>query len=1093
MDANVAQARELIRRCRQLRDAGKIEAVLRSEFVSHLRVIFASDDDVSWINQYSVGTEAHIKVGTRTGKVAARFIDNLVGATSIEYESDLRIRVKRETGYRQVREHAVGVIRKGTSPSQIRGLLSDFVEWYAYEITLAPGVDVGSCTPEDITLSEIDALELADDDEDTAERLIAFIRRHLARQRSRPLTAEFLSSDLGLESGPGRRSIGPLTKLVLAGRKNDRSILLATNLWSGFVDHLESDKKSFRVEAYADEVYLCVLARLLSANVLANQAILSETAEIKSILDGSYFLLRYQLNNLVEADYFGWLTAPAHIDAIVPMAREIQRDLYAYDFSARREEDLFGRLMAELARRSHRKLLGQEWTHAWLAKLLAERCIDNLPKGESPRIVDMCCGSGSMLAEVLKAARQRLKLKGLTSLSQVVTGFDIDPLAVSLSKTTWIVTLAAEIKAATGPISIPVFHADSLFAATPRLYSLPLFGDEQPISVPLDGKTIELPHALMQPLYRELFDRIVYWAHDEASAAQEKQQPIVLTNKDADRFLMGAAAAVNVPLPAGLRTTLVEPVKLLANRIIELTLANRNSIWSFILRNTYRPALFSGQFNGLVSNPPWLALSAIGNNPYKNSLRIRAKAYGIMPRRQSFLHAELGTTHLLHAIDRYLAPDSSIACLVPGKILDGTHHEPFRRREFLTSERRLAFELREVWKVAEGTFKYPGAAVIGVKRSRVSEVQTKPLAGAIARPEGLDACAVSVKTIGPERSVWVLQQSGGSVEAVDAATAVSFQQGADLMPRTTTCIEILSQAGAEYRVNTPSKDSQWRFTVKAPHELKKERFPGHVAPRFIWRMAQSENLLPFLFGEHRAPIALPADRDSGGAWRIFEEAEIRKTGLLETARRFAKINSKLAKVGVGTTLQQRINLRRKLSKQVFGAKGYLLVAPAGGKHICAACLPVKDAKDLVIDQTLYWKVIESADAAWYLVGMLNSRVLTKTISPFNPKGAFSERHIHTLPYKFMPRFDPLNADHVRLAKLAREVAKIVRKTVAADSYLNDPMRAVAHRRTKLRRWLGTIEQFIELEAMAAANLEKKAFSAAGATRSKPKQSAASLD
>ncbi len=43
----------------------------------------------------------------------------------------------------------------------------------------------------------------------------------------------------------------------------------------------------------------------------------------------------------------------------------------------------------------------------WLARMLADRCIDGLPVGESPRIIDMCCGSGTMLAEIIKATRVR--------------------------------------------------------------------------------------------------------------------------------------------------------------------------------------------------------------------------------------------------------------------------------------------------------------------------------------------------------------------------------------------------------------------------------------------------------------------------------------------------------------------------------------------------------------------------------------------------------------------------------------------------------------------------------------------------------------
>lgn len=521
MTAVATQAKEAIRRCRELRNAGKVEAVLRSEFLSRLRLIFPSSADETWINHYSSGTEAHTKVGKADGKVATRFIDNLIGSTTIEYEADLRIQAKRDEGFRQVRDHAAGLIRGGVPVSQVRGILSDTVEWYAYDVALTGDIGPASCTAGDIELSLVDGLQVAVDDDATAERLISFVRKHLAREQSRPLTAEFLTSDLGLDGGLYQHSVGPLTKLVSEGRAADSSILLATDLWSEFVDYLEGETGEFRAGAYVDEVYLCILARLLSANVLAGQAISSDVAELRSILDGTYFRARYQLSNMVELDYFGWLISDKHIDKLVPAAREIQRDLYAYDFSTQPEEDLFGRLMAELARRSQRKLLGQEWTPTWLAHLLAERCLDNLPECESPRLVDMCCGSGSIIAEVLKSAKKRFGLADAHALQEVVTGFDIDPLAVSLSKTTWVVTLAAEIKAATAPIVIPIYHADSLFAVTPGLAAIPLLGDDDPIPVSLDGTTVKLPHALVQPIYRDLFDRIVDWAYDEALDAQE--------------------------------------------------------------------------------------------------------------------------------------------------------------------------------------------------------------------------------------------------------------------------------------------------------------------------------------------------------------------------------------------------------------------------------------------------------------------------------------------------------------------------------------------------------------------------------------------
>ena len=1063
MTANLEQAREAIRRCRNHRQAGQSEAVLRGEFSSRLRMIFSSIEDEAWIDHYTAGAEARVTVGMSDGGTAYRFIDTLVGATTIEYEADLRVPATYQKGLAQVKDHVAGLILEGISLSRIRGILSDTVEWYVYDAELSAGVDPANCTAQDITLSSIDELDLDTVDAVAAERFVNFIRRHLARQQSRPLSADFLTSDLGLTSNLYQRSVESLRLLVEEVRERESAVEIATSLWSRFVDHLVGNSDVFRVQAYADEAYLLILARLLSANVLSGEALLTVEDDLKAILDGSYFRNRHDIDNMVELDYFGWLVTPSYVGRLIPIAEEIQRDLYAYDFSAPTNEDLFGQLMAQLARHIDRKLLGQEWTPAWLAQHMVERCFDNLPTDEPPRIVYMCCGSGTILAEVLKTAKRRLNLAGLDALCDVVTGFDIDPLAVSLAKTSWVVTLAAEISEASNPITIPIHHADSLFAITPVSVTLPLPDEEVAIDVKLDDVRIRFPQELLRPPYSNLFDRIVDWAYDEACDAQDNGAGRSFTDNDVTTFL----DSQEEELPVNLRQSLIAAVRGLVNGMIRLAVAGRNGIWAFILRNTYRPALLGGQFNGLVSNPPWLAMSRVADNPYKEILTNRAELYGLEPDGPSFLHLELATIHLLHAVDRYLKQGAAIACLVPGTVFNGHHHEPFRRHRFLSSPRPIGLELHEIWQVATGTFRYPGAAVIARKRE-IREMQHSTQTGALATKDGLDEAVFSICELGEARTAWVLKR--GDEPIFTDGMDVLPQQGADLMPRKAVCVEQHNDRGREYRVETPNTGSRWAFAVKSVKQLQTADFPGRVAPRFIHRMAHSENLLPFLLGDHCPPIAIPAIRGDGGGWQVHGTSEIRRMGYLKTARRFEIINTELRNVGKGKILQERIDERGKLIRQQFGSAGHLVIAGAGGKHICAACLPVTDALDLVIDQTLYWKVFAEADEAWFVVAMLNSQAMTEAIMPFNPRGDFGERHIHTLPYRIMPAFDPTNEEHLRTAELARNIARTAREFVASDEYLGNPERKLQTRRARLRDRLRAIHQMQKVELLCAAAL-----------------------
>ena len=142
-----------------------VEAVLRGEFQSRLRLIFPYTADQTWINHYGEGAEAGTQVGQAEGAVANRFIDNLVGCTTIEYEPDLRIAAKRKQGFAQVREHVAGLVRSLVPVSQVRGILSDTVEWLAYDAELAAGTDPAACTVDDITLVPVDQLNLTADDD----------------------------------------------------------------------------------------------------------------------------------------------------------------------------------------------------------------------------------------------------------------------------------------------------------------------------------------------------------------------------------------------------------------------------------------------------------------------------------------------------------------------------------------------------------------------------------------------------------------------------------------------------------------------------------------------------------------------------------------------------------------------------------------------------------------------------------------------------------------------------------------------------------------------------------------------------------------
>lgn len=142
----IPSAQNLLVRAPQLREEGRNEAVLRSEFQSWLRRVFPDAADQAWMNHYSESAEAHTRVRETRGGYGHNFVDTLIRRTVIEYESDLRITARFDHGREQVREYAAGAVNAGIPISQIRGVLSDTVEWYVFDVDVRSGITAGHCT-----------------------------------------------------------------------------------------------------------------------------------------------------------------------------------------------------------------------------------------------------------------------------------------------------------------------------------------------------------------------------------------------------------------------------------------------------------------------------------------------------------------------------------------------------------------------------------------------------------------------------------------------------------------------------------------------------------------------------------------------------------------------------------------------------------------------------------------------------------------------------------------------------------------------------------------------------------------------------------
>src|SRR5699024_4150877 len=514
--------------------------------------------------------------------------------------------------------------------------------------------------------------------------------------------------------------------------------------------------------------------------------------------------------------------------------------------------------LAQLADRSQRILLGQEWTPKWLASSIVERVLEKLSKGKPSKFVDICCGSGAIIVEVINQAKKKINKdlnvdytintknenaeihnypqddvdrSRVRLLTQAITGFDIDPLAVMLAKISWLLAAKDWLEPfGSVTVTIPIYHADSLFAITTLstdieekedFYELQIAEKRRQLTtniekekgfyeLQIDEEIIQLPKFLVTPEYQRTFDNLIDFGYDIAISDED------INADELGDFIKSNLNDKNISESDVKFSLTKEFLVSFTSTINKLNKEGKNGIWAFILQNSYRQGLLAGQFNGLVSNPPWLALSKIHDNPYQDILKSKADRFGIKPPGPSFLHIELATIFLLHAIDRYLGKDSAIGCITPETILNGYNHQPFRELSFTKTANPINFELNEIWKVQEGTFKNKAIVLFGNKRIDTPEL-SDPIPGALIG-KNEKAPKSFVKITQGKRSAFAENESKKSSGFFIPAT---FKQGADIMPRRLFFHDINSIGNGQSSVSSIEVgNSPLSFMVKDGKKLK---------------------------------------------------------------------------------------------------------------------------------------------------------------------------------------------------------------------------------------------------------------------------------
>lgn len=613
-------------------------------------------------------------------------MDSRIGALVIEYKHNSRLRSQRDiiSAIEQIGEYLASLSR--TSNSEITGFVTDGI--HLYELKAMDGKTTGPsgrCKLDERSLlriiKSIVALEQA---ALTAENIVrdfcgisyegalfdlAGILNTMLKTQASPKTAMLMAEwealfKLAHEDQSQQKRI-----------QERRSVLAII-----FKNKLEDASSEYRTLFALHTAYAIVLkfiayrvvAELQFGEPLKNYKamIAADSRDLLSFCseleDGEIFR-KLGILNLLEGDFFSWYADKGQWnDELARALQNVLEILGRYEsvsriFSEKEAVDLFRKLYEATVPQVIRASFGEFYTPFWLA----QHVINTSEVKPGWRMLDPCCGSGTFVIAAI--SRQRKQMKHLTAeqkLSQIlgrVAAFDLNPLAVLTTRIHYFIHISDLLSPGMANLVIPVFLGDSSYV---------------PLEVDVDGVRClryEL-RTLRDPILAELPKSLV-----------EKTPQFVQLMYQYEKYVKEKKAAsaadllINALDVTERRPVVVEKIKLLTDRLVELEKKKWNGIWARILTNFLTTACL-GKFSNIVGNPPWIDWKNLPSG-YRDKIKDTLPDKGLFSGAGRTGGINLNICALItHVVaTTWLSDDGRLAFLMPKELVNQASYEGWRK------------------------------------------------------------------------------------------------------------------------------------------------------------------------------------------------------------------------------------------------------------------------------------------------------------------------------------------------------------------------------------------------------------------------------
>lgn len=776
-------------------------------------------------------------------------------------------------------------------------------------------------------------------------------------------------------------------------------------------------------------------------NIDLKQIATSGKNELKEFLEkvenGSIFK-NLGIANFIEGDFFTWyldIWNDQIYDALKTLISTIANySFLTLDIDPDITRDLLKKLYQQIVPKKIRHNLGEYYTPDWLAERLLNMIEGGKFKGNpDKRILDPACGSGTFLVIAIKKICEYAKKnsipedKTLQKILSNVVGFDLNPLAVISARTNYLLALGELLQYRKEEINIPVYLCDSIL--TP--FEVGDIFEGNVVKFNTSVGQFKIPVSLVKAQYiDQLSNSLEEWVKLDLGKAQFNQ-------KICDSF----------PLNPSQDEKDIEVLWALYDKLLLLQKQGINGIWARIIKNAFAP-LFAGEFDYIVGNPPWVNWENLPEN-YRRETKPLWFIYNLFPHRgmDTILgkgKKDISMIMTYVSLDKYLKKNGKLGFLITQSVFKTAGAgQGFRKFELPDKTPICVLHVDDMVKLKtfEGASnrtsliilqkgkptKYPIKSYLywkkTVKRKSIPQDATLEEVLKITETKRFIAEPVNVNDL---TSPWLT----GRPKALKAIRKILGKS--DYIAR-----EGVNSGGtnAVFWVNKINKRPDGLVVISNITEGAK------VKVNSVQTTIEPDLLYPLLRGRD-----VKRWKAEPSAYIIMTQDPNKRRGLDETVMKNKYPKTYLYLKNFETVLRNRrahkkyfIKKERKTSRIIetgpfysmfdvgnYTFTPYYKVVWTRLSSIEAAIVHRHNMKIVIPQETLTFVDLDNEKEAYYLCAMINSSVFQYACISYSQAGGKSMGSPHILENIRIPKFDPDNKLHLKLAELSENAHQLAK-------------------------------------------------------------------